>query len=73
MRWTFDRADRFQAVVDRTLAMSLHLRRELSDAPTGAGLRGPLVRRLAIVEARLARFRLLARVARHNARLAAVA
>lgn len=43
------------------------------DHPPGSEARGELARRIAIVEARLARFRMLARVARHNARTLATA
>jgi hypothetical protein len=73
MHWTFDRPARLRAIADRTGRLADHLRRELADAPRGSAARAALAARIAIVERRLARFRMLARVARHNARASAAA
>ena len=70
MYWTFDRPDRLGALAGRALLMVEQLRRETLDHPRGGETRAVLARRIDVAERRLARLRLLARVARHNARLA---
>ncbi len=69
MRWTFDRPDRLRALADRAAGMAEHLRREMLDAPRDSDARRLARARLDLVERRLGRLRLLARVARHNARV----
>jgi hypothetical protein len=69
--WTFDRSDRLRAPADRAAAMAEGLRREAMEFPRGSAVRATIALRLAVLERRLARHRLLARVARHNARAAA--
>lgn len=66
MPWTFDRRDRLRALARRAAEMAEHLRLEILDAPRGSDARRAARLRLDLVEKRL---RLLARVARHNARV----
>ena len=68
MYWTYDRPDRLRALADRAGRMAENLRRDGLDAPRGSEARAAVGRRLALVERRRDRLRLLARVARHNAR-----
>jgi hypothetical protein len=66
MLWAFDRITRIEAIIGGHLTMLKFLRAERIDTLRHA--RGPIDRRLAIVETRLARFRSVARAIRHNAR-----
>ncbi len=66
--WTYDRAARLRALVVRALEMAEHLNREVLDAPRASEARRVARLRLDLVEGRLRRLRLLARVARYNAR-----
>ncbi len=68
--WAYSRAARLGALAFRADALARHLRREWADAPKGSAARAGLFRRVAVVESRAARLRMLARVARHNARSA---
>ena len=71
MPWTFDRLTRYEAIIERHVLMAEYLRHSIRDTPKGSADRNQLARRLAIVEPRLAWFRTVARVSRHNARRAA--
>lgn len=65
--WIFDRHDRLSAALDHARAIGAVLEREIGDTPLPD--RSRLERRRRIVEARIHRLALLARVARRNARL----
>jgi len=69
MHWTFDRRDRLRALARRAAEMAEHLRLEILDAPRGSDARRAARLRLDLAEGRLRRLRLLARVARYNARV----
>ncbi len=67
--WTFDRPDRLRALASSAAEMAEHLNRRLLGAPRGSDARRTARLRLDLVEKRLRRLRLLARVARHNTRV----
>lgn len=71
MPWIYSRPDRLRALADRAAVMAENLRLESFEFPEGSPARAAIAARLAVVGRRLARLRLLARVAKHNARHAA--